>query len=184
MNSYNFFGDGGFWMISKPLAKLAGIEAAILLSDILSKRQYFLENKKITLFDWFYNTIEDVENDTTLTKHAQLKAVKMLQSLGFISVKYQGLPKKRYFIINDKNIIETLSESQSSKILTTRRSKFERLDVENFNINNNKVNNNKIIKTNKKEKNKNKKEKSALSDLVFCVMSGNKPKQQKVFTKY
>lgn len=36
-----------------------------------------------------------------------------------------------------------------------------------------------IVNTDKKEKNKNKKEKSALSDLVFCVMSGNKPKQQK-----
>jgi hypothetical protein len=132
VNCFSILGQGGFWVINKRVAKLTSINAAIMVADLASKREYFLMNKDITLEDgWFFNTQENIQLDTSLSPHEQRKACELLVSKGFLEIKKVGIPAKNHFKLND---------SQLLKFLTTSDEKFERLEVKNFNdiYNNNK----------------------------------------------
>lgn len=129
MNCYHLLGQHAHWQINKQLTRLVGLEAALLLSDLVSKRQYFLENSDLN-DGWFFNTQSNIELDTTLSSHQQNKAVKSLIEKGFISVEKKGLPAKYYFYIHDDLIL---------KNLTTSALKIEALEIKKLkHINNNK----------------------------------------------
>jgi len=132
VNCFSILGQGGFWVINKRVAKLTSINAAIMIADLASKREYFLMNKDITLEDgWFFNTQENIELDTSLSPYEQRKACELLVSKGFLEIKKFGIPAKNHFKLNDIQLL---------KFLTTSDEKFERLEVKKFNdiYNNNK----------------------------------------------
>lgn len=139
VNCSSVLGQGGFWVVNKKISKRTSNDAAILIADLVSKREYFIINKDITLeCGWFFNTQENIELDTNLTPHEQRKAITKLVNAGFLEVKKFGLPAKNHFKIND---------SQLLKFLTTGHDNFERQEIENFN---DIYNNNKEKKINKK----------------------------------
>ena len=118
MNSYHILGQHAHWNVNKKLARLVGLEAALLISDLISKREYFIQNKDITLEDWFFNTQENIEVDTRLTSHQQRKAFEILKSHGFIETQRRGIPAKQHFKIFDVQLL---------KFLTTGSENFEYL---------------------------------------------------------
>ncbi|MGL5971435.1 MAG: hypothetical protein ACRCZL_05405, partial [Cetobacterium sp.] len=101
----------------------------------------------------FFNTQENIKEDTGMSPHQQRKALKLLQDNGFLTIKRRDVPAKNYFLINEENILNFLIKSEKTvdnvdgsqmlKNLTSRSEKIEHLDVKNFNTNNNKLNNNK-----------------------------------------
>jgi hypothetical protein len=138
MNVYNILGQHAFWQVNKKIAKLVGLEAALLLSDLISKRQYFIENKDIQ-DGWFFNTSENIEIDTGLSPHQQKQSLNKLVENQFIEVKRYGIPARNHFFICDNKLL---------KFLTTGYENFLQLDVKDFNN----INNNKEIKIKKKNK--------------------------------
>ena len=118
------------------MAKEIGLNATILLSDLISKEQYFIENGTISN-GWFFNTASNIEKDTTLTHYQQKKAIETLENLYFIETKLKGLPAKLHFKILEKNILTYLNTS------IKETSKLDLKKVES--------NNNKIIKTTNKD---------------------------------
>ena len=94
------FGQNSHWQINKDFARQFGIETTLLLSDLIDKWIYF------ECPDWFYNTSENIEIDTTLTRHQQDKAFKVLIENNFIEVDVRGLPAKKHFKILENNILE------------------------------------------------------------------------------
>jgi len=90
-------GQGNFLMANKYIAKETSLNAAILLADLLSKREYFIINKDLSRNDWFFNTADNIELDTTLTKHQQTKALKQLKEAGFIDYNNKTVGNKRHF---------------------------------------------------------------------------------------
>jgi hypothetical protein len=86
--------------LSRPLVRKFGVDTALLLSEIYSEYRYWLEQKQIKPDGWFFSTIENMYNNTGLSKHQQLNACKALADYGIISIQYHGLPKKRYFKFN------------------------------------------------------------------------------------
>lgn len=118
MNSYHILGQHAHWNVNKKLARLVGLEAALLISDLISKREYFIQNKDITLEDWFFNTQENIEVDTRLTPHQQRKAFEILKNHGFIETQRRGIPAKQHFKIFDVQLL---------KFLTTGSENFEHL---------------------------------------------------------
>jgi hypothetical protein len=129
MNAYYLLGQHAHWNINKRLAKRVGIEAALLLSDLISKREYFIGNKDLKINDWFFNTAENIELDTTLTPHKQREAIKTLSEQGFLEVKLMGIPAKNHFKVNDIQLL---------KYLTTSDEDLEQQEVKNIDTNNNK----------------------------------------------
>lgn len=100
-----------FLRISKKMIRLIGIEPAIFLSDLDSKKKYF--NKKNQLKKgWFFNTQENRKIDTGIPYHHQTKILKILVGKKLIDVKREGLPARQYFKINYKNIAKLLRKKE------------------------------------------------------------------------
>lgn len=105
INLSNILGSSAYFTINKFLAKEIGLYATIVLSDLISKEKYFVDNNKIDNEGYFFNTHDNIEKDTTLSKHKQIKALKILKEKGFIDIKIKGIPAKNHFKINSHNII-------------------------------------------------------------------------------
>jgi hypothetical protein len=128
------FSQNAHWQINKDFARVYGLEAAILISDLVDKWIYFECN------EWFFNTSENIERDTTLSYHKQKEALKILVSNGFIETSLQGIPAKLHFKIIESKILN---------FFNTGFKKTTKQDVKEFNTNKNKVI---TIKNNNKDK--------------------------------
>jgi len=150
MNINSILGRDSHWNVNKSIARASSIDAAIFLSDILSKREYYIINKMIENEEsYFFCTVEDVKRDTTLGKTSQARSIDFLINLGFIETKLMGLPMRRNFKIIDEKIAEFLLSQQldykrpSNSIIPSQTSGTESTMI--IKINNNNKDNNKSI---------------------------------------
>ncbi len=95
-----------------------GINAAIMLGEIIDKFCYF-DSKGLLNDGWFYLTIEDVEERTTLSRECQDGAIRILKDWGFIATKQMGMPAKRHFKIFKEKITEWVKPT--NKIVETHK---------------------------------------------------------------
>ncbi len=95
--------------VNKKIMRHVGIEAAIILADLISKEKYFDDKDRLDDDGFFYNVIENLEQDTCLSEHKQRKAVMILEECNFIETKRKDSPPKRYFKINHFQILKILS---------------------------------------------------------------------------
>lgn len=143
--------DGSI-VVNKRLAHAIGIDAAILFSELISKEKYFKDRSQLTDDGFFFNTVENIQADTTLSKDKQLKALKVLVENGLIKQENRGLPRKRYFkvIKNEENIKRILLSQQLAVFTTTSKKKIrqqEDVKVDNNNTKSNNLNINNSKKT-------------------------------------
>ena len=87
-----------FFIVNKKLAKKIGLKATIVLADLISKEQYFIENEQLTN-GWFFNTEENIKRDTTLSVYQIRKAIKILKSFNVLEVERKGIPARQFFKI-------------------------------------------------------------------------------------
>ena len=73
-----------FLILNKQLAQQIGLNEAVLLADLISKEEYFMQNGMID--GWFFNTESNIEKDTTLTAYQQRKCLKTLKKAQLIEV--------------------------------------------------------------------------------------------------
>jgi len=133
--------DGSI-IVNKALARTLGIETAIMYSELLSKYNYFLTRGMLGNEEWFFNTIENMEEDTCISAYSQRKAIKKLKEMGLIEYSIRGIPAKRYFkIVLDDALIGSLISH--GKLL-----KKEHLDIKNSDGNNTAFKNTKVNNTN------------------------------------
>jgi hypothetical protein len=84
------------------LAKMLGsVKASIMLCQLSywNGRQTDNEN-------WIFKTIEEMYEETGLSRNEQDNAIKALKSKGILEVKVKGLPARRYFQINQDKLEE------------------------------------------------------------------------------
>jgi hypothetical protein len=126
-----------FLVVNKQLTREIGLKAAVLLADLISKENYFEERG--TLKDgWFFNSAENIQADTTLTRYDQDKAIKKLEGLGVIETKLKGLPAIKHYKIFANKI---------ASLLQTGLEKSQEVDVKEVTSNKNNL----IIKIKKKD---------------------------------
>ncbi len=144
--------------VNKQLIRAIGLKEAVLYCELISKYFYFKEKGMLDEDGGFYNTVEDLEYSTGLSKKEQLRTIANLKNLGLIDVKVKGLPAKRYFYVNKnidilkKYILQSQENSQLSPLGTTGCTKKEQLDVPKWHGNNTNINNTKGIILNNIEK--------------------------------
>ena len=111
MNILNLLANDGFICVNKQLIKLLGLEATVFLGELASIYNY---NKNLnTLKDgWFFATVEKIENNTSISDYKQQQIIKKLQKLNIIKHKIEGMPRKRYFMLNE-NIIWSILQEQA-----------------------------------------------------------------------
>jgi len=117
-----------YLVVNKQLARQVGLKAVVLLADLISKENYFIENQTIK-DGWFFNTSKNIERDTTLTNYQQKKAIKKLEKIGFIQTELKGMPATLHFKILENKISTYLKTSfketskQDLKKLKTNKNK-------------------------------------------------------------
>lgn len=89
--------ESDFIRVPRPFIRRFNLNTAIMLSEIYSEYTYWKEQNGLQKGGWFFSTVENMYNNTGLSKHQQLIACKELEAYGIIKVKYHGMPKKRYF---------------------------------------------------------------------------------------
>lgn len=154
MGILQLISTSNFITVNKDLIKELGLEEAILLGELASEYDYW-NNKNEIEDGYFYSTIENIEEKTTLTAYKQRRCLENLKNKGIIDIQIRGIPAKRYIKINEEKVIEIFN-SKLLKNLTTGCKKISQLEVKKLNGNNNIINNN-INNNIKKEKNKKRK---------------------------
>lgn len=143
MRLTEFLATDNYIIVNKELIKILGLEETILLGELASEYEYWLRKNELINNEWFYSTVENVEQQTTLNDYKQRKLLNKLQALNILQVEVRGIPPKRYVKLN----IELL-ENQFLNNLIHNSQNFKELNLKNFQTNNNKINNNKNNKEN------------------------------------
>lgn len=135
----------GYILVNKSLARLYGLDEAVLLGELAAEFEYWETQDELD-DGYFYSTVENVEENTTLTDHQQRKAIKTLKGAGVLNIKVKGVPPKRFFSISDSAIFEDLNlekvKNQSLKKLRIESEKSEESNLKKLRTNNNKEKNN------------------------------------------
>ena len=150
----NLLRSDGSIIINKRLAHSIGLHEAVLYSELLSKYKYFAEKNELQEDGYFFNTVENMHRDTSLSDYQQRKAINSLVKLGLIKYMTRGLPAKRYFkIVEDEALIKKyltdseetqLSKNSTSSSEETKELELKKLQSNNTNINNTNINNTKV----------------------------------------
>ena len=136
MTILNLLRADGSIVVNKALARNIGLHEAILYSELISKFFYFQERQQLTEDGYFFNTVENLEHDTCLSKYQQAKAIDKLTSLGLIQCSVRGLPARRYFkVVEDEQLILSFL---SEKYLTSSSEETRQLEVKKLDSNNTK----------------------------------------------
>lgn len=137
----NILRSDGSIVINKALMKAIGINETIVFSELLSRYCYFETREQLTEDGYFYNTVTDLEEATTLNDYHQRKAINSLVVKGLINVEIRGIPPVRYFkITEDTDLIVSLIMTKiKTKILNDPNSeKIKELNLEKLDTNNTK----------------------------------------------
>ena len=136
-----------FLIINKCLLQNLGVDASLVLSDLIQKEQYFKENPHDNE-GFFFNVTSDISCSTTLSYYQIKQALNILQKSNIIEVILKGVPAKKHFKINH-NQIKSFLKASIKKTKELDCYNFNNLHNKNLNsINNNKkiiINNNNIL---------------------------------------
>lgn len=110
--------DGSI-IVNKKLAKKIGLEEAAIYSELASQRNFWSMKeelkdefgKKNEKGEWFFCTIQKLEDHTGLTRKKQDRVIDSLVNLKLIEVKLLGLPAKRHFKITNE-ILNVMFDNQ------------------------------------------------------------------------
>lgn len=93
--------DGSI-VVNKKLAKQIGLHEAMIYSELASMYKYWEGRGLLKDGEWFFCTIDNLQENTTLKKDAQSKAINKLEKIHkLIETKRMGLPARRYFKITN-----------------------------------------------------------------------------------
>ena len=142
MSILSLISSRNFIALNKDLVKIFGLEEAIMIGELCSEADYWEKEKKLQN-GYFFSTIENVQDNTTLSEHKQRKALKSLKDKEVINVKIKGLPARRYIKINEQKLLNYLFNNNNnvSSFSGTSSLNFKELDTKNSKGNNN-INNN------------------------------------------
>lgn len=140
MNVYELLSRDNYLTVNKLVMKKLGISESILLSELCYRRQFLARVGKLTEDGFFYATVEDVEEQTTLSDYSQRKILEKFSQMGLAKVERRGLPAKRYICIYE-DALQLLMNSVTSDAAPVPED-FENKSPNSSALNNNNTTNN------------------------------------------
>lgn len=116
MNILKLIASDSFITVNKEVIKKVGLVEAVILGELASEFDYWTKNNGITEDGYFFSTIENIEDKTTLSEHQQRKALNTLKENGIIDIKVKGLPAKRYIKINESAILALFEDNAKEEV--------------------------------------------------------------------
>ena len=86
--------------VPKYMVKLLGLKSSIYFTELVNKEKVLEYVDKLQADDHFYFTMQQMNNETGLSRREQENAVELLCQLGMIHYYDAGTPRKRYYKIN------------------------------------------------------------------------------------
>lgn len=111
-NIMSLLASDSFIVVNKVLIKAIGLHEAVLLSELISERDYWRKRGALDEDGVFFSTVENIEERTTFTRHQQTRLFKELEDKGLVKRERVGVQAKRGIRISDNRIL-TLIESNS-----------------------------------------------------------------------
>ncbi len=124
----NYSENGYFLIVSYALIQQLGVIEAVFLQHLISKFSQFVRGGSL-VSNQFFIRVEDIEHDLRISERTQRKVVQQLEQMQLIEIRYLGLPRRRHFILNSKNIIRILTKKVVS--VTTNCSHCETQSLHN-----------------------------------------------------
>lgn len=152
MGLISLIANKNYIIVNKILAQTFGVDSALMLGELASEFEYWEKEGKVT-DGFFFSTIENVQENTTLSDKKQRAALNALRDAGIVEVKLKGLPAKRYIKINEEQLLPYLLNSSGGNG-ETRSAEMEDLETPKEQGNNNNSNSNKNSNNQKKDKKK------------------------------
>ena len=115
-NKFDEMFQNDYLRLPRLLIRKFNLNTAVMLSEIYSEYKYWEDRNELQKGGWFYSTVENMANNTGLSKHQQLVACKELVEYGVIKIKYHGMPKKRYFKLNMSALDKLYKDCLSAEI--------------------------------------------------------------------
>lgn len=101
--------------VNRRLAHSIGLCETVMYSAILAKYAWYEKNGRLTEDGWFYSTVADMEESTSLTEFQQRRCIKALENAGLILCSRRGLPARRhFFVIDDPELVSRLISGDGS----------------------------------------------------------------------
>lgn len=147
MGIISLIANRNYIIVNKILAQKFGVDCALLLGELASEFEYWEKEGKVE-DGFFFSTIENVMENTTLSDKKQRNALNILRDAGIVEVKLKGLPAKRYIKIKEEQLLPYLLNSSGGNGGSSS-AEMEDLETPKQQGNNNNSKNNK--KSNKKE---------------------------------
>lgn len=141
MGLVSLIASNNYIVVNKQLARAFGLEEAVILGELASEMEYWQQRGELQ-DGYFYSTIENVKDSTTLSDKRQRSALNELKEAGIIDVKLAGLPAKRYIRINEKQLAQILL-GNACESSATSFAEMEELETPKQQRNNNNSTNNK-----------------------------------------
>ena len=108
----DFLLSSNYWVINKLILKELGLDASFLLSAMAEADNLLADDDD----GWFYQTIEKLEEITTLTRHKQSQAIKLLIEKQLLEQQNRGVPMKRYFRINYEELTSLVAKNSTLQL--------------------------------------------------------------------
>ena len=115
MSVIHFLSSGNFITVNKTLIKELGLVPAILIGELASEYMYWETQDNLVDGCWFYSTMNNIHENTGLSEHDQREGIKVLIDIGVIETKKMGVPAKRYFKLNEENLLDMVNNLSSGK---------------------------------------------------------------------
>lgn len=156
MDILKLMASNNFIIVNRDLIKEFGTNGAVLLGELASEYNYYHDNNRLSDDGMFFSTIENVENNTGLSRYQQKKTIDELKKKGVIDVKLRGMPAKRYIRINTDKLFFSSQETskQDSEKLTNKIVKNSLTSSQETNKQDSEKLANYMLKTNKQDSEK------------------------------
>lgn len=172
----------GYICVNKAVMKTFGIATALVLGELCAEYNYWEANNSLEDDDFFYSTLKNLEDETTIKRNMQQKVFDLLTKHQVIEVKRKNMPARRYVKINEDKLFDFLSMcsnvSNDTNNCNTNINKSLTSGI--VNINNSKINTNKHL-TNVSTNNCTQNENENLQ-FTLCQQTSLLPECNQVYT--
>lgn len=100
---------------NRPLAHAIGLSETIIYGALVAKWYYYSEREMLDDDGWFYSTVPDLQESTSLSEKQQKRCIKALVDLNLIKCETRSMPARRcFYLIDDLEKILSLIEMGKS----------------------------------------------------------------------
>lgn len=108
-SNFEKYSTDAYICINKNLLRRFGPEPTIYICNLIDKRQFLKQTKKIS-DEWFFHTHEEIEAQTKISIYSIRKCKKLFIDLNILETQMQGIPAKEFFKINIRNLIKEIDK--------------------------------------------------------------------------